>query len=59
MAKIMFIGSGGVEFTKNVLADIPAFPELSAATISLHDIDRDHLTTAEAHGITGSREGRA
>ncbi|TMJ96280.1 MAG: alpha-glucosidase/alpha-galactosidase, partial [Actinobacteria bacterium] len=48
MAKITFIGAGSVEFTKNVLADILTFPELSTATISLHDVDPDRLATAEA-----------
>ena len=48
MPKIAFIGSGSVEFTKNLVGDILSFPELADATISLHDIDRDRLETSEA-----------
>jgi alpha-galactosidase len=47
-AKIVFIGAGSVEFTKNLLGDILAFPELADAEISLHDIDDERLEAAEA-----------
>lgn len=46
--RIAFIGAGSVEFTKNLLGDILAFPELANAEIALHDIDADRLETAEA-----------
>jgi alpha-galactosidase len=47
MPKIVFVGAGSVEFTKNLLGDILTFPELQQATISLYDIDPIRLDTAE------------
>jgi alpha-galactosidase len=47
-AKIVFIGAGSVEFTKNLLGDILTFPELADAEIVLHDIDDERLEAAEA-----------
>jgi alpha-galactosidase len=46
--KIVFLGAGSVEFTKNLLGDILSFPELRECTISLHDINSERLETAEA-----------
>ncbi len=46
MTKICLIGAGSVEFTRVLLADLIAFPELSQATIALHDIDPERLETA-------------
>lgn len=46
--KIVFIGAGSVEFTKNLLGDILTFPELADAEIALHDIDQQRLEAAEA-----------
>jgi alpha-galactosidase len=48
MTRIAFIGAGSVEFTKNLLGDLLTFPELSDATIALHDIDAERLDTAAA-----------
>jgi len=48
MARIVFIGAGSVEFTRNLLGDILAFPELAESEIVLHDIDPERLATAEA-----------
>ncbi|MFD9950401.1 alpha-glucosidase/alpha-galactosidase [Nonomuraea sp. NPDC059023] len=49
MARIVFVGAGSVEFTKNVLSDILTFPELGdSTTLVLHDIDAERLATAEA-----------
>jgi alpha-galactosidase len=48
MTRIVFIGAGSVEFTRNLLGDILTFPELADAEIVLHDIDEDRLATAEA-----------
>ncbi|MGW5685124.1 alpha-galactosidase [Nonomuraea sp. NPDC003754] len=48
MARIVFIGAGSVEFTKNVLSDILTFPELGESSLVLHDIDPERLATAEA-----------
>ncbi len=47
MPKITFIGAGSTIFTKNLLGDILAFPELADAEIALHDIDPDRLRTSE------------
>jgi len=48
VTRIVFIGAGSVEFTRNLLGDILTFPELSGATIVLHDIDAERLETATA-----------
>ncbi|MEV4163828.1 alpha-glucosidase/alpha-galactosidase [Nonomuraea dietziae] len=48
MARIVFVGAGSVEFTKNVLSDILTFPELGESSLVLHDIDPERLATAEA-----------
>ena len=45
--RITLIGAGSVEFTRILLADLSAFPELAEATIVLHDINPERLTTAE------------
>ncbi len=47
MTTIAFVGAGSVVFTRQLLADIFGFPELSDAAIALHDIDPDRLSTAE------------
>jgi alpha-galactosidase len=44
--KIAFIGAGSVVFTKNLLTDILAFPELREVTLALHDVDAERLETA-------------
>jgi alpha-galactosidase len=48
MPKVTLIGAGSVEFTRIIVADLVAFPELADLTISLHDIDEERLQTAEA-----------
>src|SRR6478609_6673498 len=47
MPKIAFIGAGSVEFTRNLLGDILAFPALASSEIALHDINPERLETAE------------
>ena len=47
MVRIVLVGAGSVEFTRNLLGDFLAFPELADANIVLHDIDADRLRTAE------------
>jgi alpha-galactosidase len=47
MTNITLIGAGSVEFTRILLADLAAFPELAGTTITLHDIDEERLATAE------------
>ncbi len=46
MTRIVLVGSGSVEFTRNLLGDILAYPELQDATIVLHDIDQERLDTS-------------
>jgi alpha-galactosidase len=46
--RIVFVGAGSVEFTKNLLGDILSFPELASSEIVLHDIDSERLETAVA-----------
>jgi alpha-galactosidase len=47
MTRIVLVGAGSVEFTRNLLADFLVYPELRDCTIVLHDIDPDRLRTAE------------
>ena len=53
MPKITMIGAGSTVFAVNLLGDILSFPELSDATIVLHDIDAGRLqeTATIAHLI--------
>jgi alpha-galactosidase len=48
MTRIVFIGAGSVEFTRNLLGDILTFPELAESEIVLHDVDAERLATADA-----------
>ena len=48
MPKITFIGAGSTVFAKQLLGDILHYPELSGATISLHDIDEQRLRESKA-----------
>ncbi len=54
--RIVFVGAGSVVFTKNLLGDLLAYPELRGAQIALHDIDRDRLETARAMAVHVARE---
>lgn len=47
MPKITFIGAGSTVFAKNLMGDLLLYPELSEATIALHDIDAERLRTSE------------
>jgi len=44
---IAFVGAGSVEFTRELLFDILAMPELAGAELRLHDIDSGRLETAD------------
>ena len=46
MTRIVLVGAGSVEFTRNLLGDFLSYPELRDAEIVLHDIDPDRLATA-------------
>jgi alpha-galactosidase len=46
--RIVFIGAGSVEFTKNLVGDILSFPELASSEIVLHDIDPERLEAGAA-----------
>jgi alpha-galactosidase len=45
--RIVFVGAGSTEFTRNLLGDILSYPELRESQLVLHDIDSDRLRTAE------------
>jgi len=47
MTRIVLVGAGSVEFTRNLLGDFLSYPELGDAEIVLHDIDPERLATAE------------
>jgi alpha-galactosidase len=47
MPRIVLVGAGSVEFTRNLLGDILASDALRSSDIVLHDIDPDRLNTAE------------
>jgi alpha-galactosidase len=47
MPRIVLVGAGSVEFTRNLLGDILSSPALRTADIVLHDIDPERLATAE------------
>ena len=46
MTRIVLVGAGSVEFTRNLLGDFLSYPEMRDATIVLHDIDAERLATA-------------
>jgi alpha-galactosidase len=51
MAKIVIIGAGSVEFTRNILTDLCSVPELNGTIeFALHDIDPERLAYAERAG---------
>jgi alpha-galactosidase len=54
--RIVLIGAGSVEFTRNLLGDILSYPELADSEIVLHDIDPDRLKTAERMAAYVARE---
>src|SRR2546422_1388713 len=47
MPRIVLVGAGSVEFTRNLLGDILTSPALRTSQIGLHDIDPERLATAE------------
>ena len=47
MPRIVLVGAGSVEFTRNLLGDILTSPSLRESEIALHDIDPERLATAE------------
>jgi len=59
VARIVVIGAGSVEFTRNILADLSSYEELHGSlTIALHDIDDERLAYAErAAGSIVRRSG--
>jgi alpha-galactosidase len=49
MPKIAFIGAGSTVFTRNLVGDILAMPELrNSTTFALMDVDPDRLATSES-----------
>lgn len=57
--RITLIGAGSVEFTRILLADLSAFPELVDATIVLHDINPERLDTAQRIAADANRTAGA
>lgn len=47
MTRIAFIGAGSVVFTRQLVADLLGFPELSGVTLALHDVDPERLAVGE------------
>ena len=47
MTRIVLVGAGSVEFTRNLLGDILTFDALRDAELVLHDLDPERLRTAE------------
>jgi len=47
MPRIVLVGAGSVEFTRNLLGDILTSAALCTSDIVLHDIDPERLATAE------------
>ncbi|MEY4750221.1 MAG: hypothetical protein RIQ60_2435 [Pseudomonadota bacterium] len=58
--KIALIGAGSTVFTRNLLGDVLAYPELAGAEIALHDIDAHRLGLSEkvAHRIADALGAR-
>ena len=47
MTRIVVIGAGSVEFTRNIVADLCSYPEMHGdLTLALHDIDDERLAYA-------------
>src|SRR5881397_3285389 len=47
MARVVIVGAGSVEFTRNIVADLCSYEELHGElTIALHDIDPERLVYA-------------
>ena len=53
MTRIVLVGAGSVEFTRNLLGDILSFEALRDAELVLHDIDADRLRDGRADGRAG------
>ncbi len=56
MTAITFLGAGSVEFTRDLLADLLGFEELTGCEVRLHDIDPDRLATAEGIAAQVARQ---
>ena len=53
MSRIVIVGAGSVEFTRNIISDLCAFTELHGSlTIVLHDIDPERLRYAQLAAVT-------
>jgi alpha-galactosidase len=57
VARIAFVGAGSVEFTKTLISDLLAYPELTELEFVLHDVDERRLDAARAmtHYVNGAR----
>ena len=48
MPRIAFIGAGSTVFTRNLVGDLLAQPELEGSTFALMDVDPQRLETSRA-----------
>ena len=55
MPRIVLVGAGSVEFTRNLLGDILTSPALRSSHIALHDIDPERLGDRRADGPLDGR----
>ncbi len=58
VTRIVLVGAGSVEFTRNLLGDILSYPELRDAEIVLHDIDARPAADGRADGELDGRRAR-
>jgi alpha-galactosidase len=56
MTVISLIGAGSVEFTRDLVADLLQFPELTEAELRLHDVDDERLRTADGVARSVARQ---
>ena len=59
MPRIVLVGAGSVEFTRNLLGDILTSPALRDSEIVLHDIDPDRLAIRSVAAMLGADERSA
>jgi alpha-galactosidase len=56
---VAFTGAGSVEFTRELLGDLLAMPELAGLQLRLHDVDAERLATAEGVAHRVAEQARA
>jgi alpha-galactosidase len=56
MTTVCFVGAGSAEFTRQLVRDLLAYPDLGALTLVMHDVDERRLRLAE--GVARIAVGR-